>query len=132
MDGVNFDIYNKDIRNALALNRVYGLKWEEISFSERLENPASGRKNIFFASANEALKVANFLNECDVARHADIGRQYSVVETRYDELRKLKDMIDGKPLDFKIYAKASDYFRVMRNTPAMDMESKKSNNELVM
>lgn len=132
MDGVNFDMMNRDIKGAIALNRVYGLKWEEVSFTERLVSPASGMANIFFTSANEALKVANFLNECEVSKHADISRQYSVVQTRYDKLRSAKDMINGKPIDFRVYNMASDYFKTMHDTIAMDIDNNYHNDDLVM
>lgn len=132
MDGVNFDMMNRDIRGAIALNKVYGLKWEEVSFTEKLTNPASGRANVFFTSANEALKVANFLNECEVSKCADISRQYSVVQTRYDELRSGKDMLNGKPIDFKIFSLATDYFKTMHSTPAMDIDHKCNNDDMVM
>lgn len=131
MGDVKFDVNNRDIRGAIALNKLYGLKWEEVSFTKKLISPASDRVNIFFTFANEALKVANFFNGREVSKLTDISRRYSVVQVRYDELRSAKDMINGKPIDFRIYNSASDYFKVMRDIPAMDIDHK-CHNDLVM
>lgn len=121
MDGVNFDINNSSFRRAIALNKVYGIAWREVKqlgdFAPRVQ---SGEKEIYFTTANDALKVANYFNEVSE------NKQFSVVAVTYDTLMKRgkacladKGMPKENPIayckamGFRIYSSANEYFRVM-------------------
>lgn len=122
MDGVNFDINNSSVRRVIALNKLYGIAWREVKYlEEESQGAQSGRKEIYFTTANDALKVANFFNEVSE------NKQFSVVSVTYDTLmKKKKEYLADKSIPkenpiayckatgFRIYSSASEYFRVMR------------------
>lgn len=130
MDGVNFDINNSGVRRAIALNKVYGIEWRELKqIGDRPLMPVRGRKPIYFTTARDALKVANFLNEVSESK------QYSVVSVTYDSLMKAKEVClannsiqKDNPIayhnatEFRLYNSASEYFRVMGFGQSDEME----------
>lgn len=131
MDGVNFDINNSSVRRAIALNKLYGIAWREVKqLDEGSQRPQSGRKDIYFTTANDALKVANYFNEVSE------NKQFSVVAVTYDTLMKREKtyLVDKsmpkenpiayyKAMGFRIYSSASEYFRVMGFNYANDIDT---------
>lgn len=130
MDGINFDMTNRNIRNAIAIGKLYGIKWTRMAqLGDMSPRPQTGRKNIYFVTSDDALKVANYYN-----MHSE-DKQYSVVLVTYDTLKNMTKACEDKkvkkenPLtydkivNFRIYGSASEYFRTMGINPAIDVVS---------